>query len=328
MAILDAARMKLFRQFITCVISALLSASVLAGPMAYSINSDSGSADADSLYKIDLLTGAQTKTGKVLSITEVRRDTEGLAMSPENVLYGVDDESLSLFPISMSTGSVDFSNEVQIKGDGLSPGGHDFGLTFTCSGELYITSLVTESLYRLELNGATTLIGPLGAKVSSIASYGLSDKLYGLGNGEDDGGDVRKFYEIDINTGNATIIGSLGGVPGQYTESGLAFDESGDLWAITDRRVINNSVADLPSQILSIDIGTGAAIVVSETTEVGFESLAIAAPSGCSVAPPPRPNDYDKEAEAVPTLGFLGLLFSSLALLLTGLLSLRRFNRA
>jgi hypothetical protein len=199
-----------FRQTVICVLTMMLSLSVLAAPVGYSINSDSGTADADSLYRLNLATGSQALAGKVTSIA-LRRDIEGLAISTDKVLYGIDDETLKLFPISMTTGIVDQKNEVDIKGMG-DPGGHDFGLSFTCANELYVTSLVTESLYHLDLDGNATMIGPLGARISSIAVYGNPAVMYGMSNGEDDDvNSIRKIYKINMETGAATEVGSLGG---------------------------------------------------------------------------------------------------------------------
>jgi hypothetical protein len=52
------------------------------------------------------------------------------------------------------------------------------------------------------------------------------------------------------------------------------------LWAITDRRAV--PPAGFPSQILRIDTATGVATSSANTTEQGFESLAITVPRGCS----------------------------------------------
>jgi hypothetical protein len=326
---LDAARMKRIRQIIISLLTVMLSVSVMAAPDGYSINSDSDTADSDSLFLLNLSTGAQTWAGKVLPSAAKQSDIESLAISPEGTLYGIDDQTLRLFPISMTTGVVDYTNEVDITNFG-SPGFHDAGMTFTCSGDLYITRVEPDtSLYRLELDGTATLIGEegaLGAKISSIAAYGNTGKLYGLSNGEDaDGGSIRQLYSIDMTTGVASAMdSSLGDDAGDYTESGLAFDEDGVLWAITDRRKINGIDVRLPSQILTIDTTSGVATKVSETTEFGFESLAISAPSGCE-AQHGQPIDRD-DLELVPTLNPAGILLISLVLLITGLTALRRLT--
>ena len=256
-------------------------ASLFAVPDGYSINSDSGSINADSLYRIDLANGSETRIGPVVSLGQARIDVEGLAFSPDGKLYGVDDSSLKLFPLNIANGAVESAGEVDIRG--LPTGGsNDFGMTFACDDNLYLTSVTKASLYRLDLDGTTTLIGnegSLGADISSLAAYGNPVRLYGLSNGLNS----PALYEIDIETGVATKIGNLGAAAASYNESGLAFDEAGVLWAITDRRAVSGG--PFASDILRINTTTGQASKVATTTEQGFESLAISIPEGCDSDP-------------------------------------------
>jgi len=99
----------------------------------------------------------------------------------------------------------------------------------------------------------------------------------------------------------------------------LAFDSDGTLWAITDRRNINNRLTDEPSQILRIDVNTGTATLVSSTTEVGFESLAIAPPAGCATDV-----HGDGDYARIPALNPVGRLLTIFVLLLAGLVFLRK----
>jgi len=259
------------------------SASLSAAPMAYSINSDSASGNSDSLYLIDLATGADNRIGKVQLPQALLMDVEGLAFHPDGTLYGIDDQSLKMFPIDTGTGSIDQNNIISIDQDDLKIGSNDFGMTFDCDANLYITSVAEHSLYRLNLNGDTQLIGSLGANIniSAIAAYGSPARLYGLGNGTKDEGvkDSPVLYEIDLNSGTASEIGPLGSSVLDYTQGGLAFDSSGQLWAITDRTGLLNSG---PSQVMQINTSTGAASEIRETKETGFESMAVAVPGGCA----------------------------------------------
>jgi hypothetical protein len=120
------------------------------------------------------------------------------------------------------------------------------------------------------------------------------------------------------------LIGPLGAQAGEYNQAGLAFDADGALWAITDRRIINNSIANLPSQILKIDVDTGSATMISETSEVGFESLAIAPPAACNIAQSPGYGYQGPGDQAIPTLSSAGRLLAVFIMLLAGMAVLRR----
>ena len=293
-------------------------------PMAYSVNSDSGNLSTeDSLYLIDFATGSDQRRGELFTGVEVRRDTEGLAFAPDGTLWGIDDQSLTLFPIDTVSGSISFQEEIPLTGIPTG-GGNDFGMTFSCDSSLYITSVTTGTLYQLELDGNSTAIGTLGANISAIAAIGNPTRLYGLGNGQFENGstDSPDLYSIDVSTGVATLIGPLGNAAGEYNQAGLAFDSDGTLWAITDRRIINNTISDFPSQILRIDVDTGTATLISSTSEVGFESLAIGPPTACSIAPPPRTGD-DAAFPRIPTLSQAGRLLAIFVLMLAGMLVLR-----
>jgi hypothetical protein len=271
---------KLYPSLLTALLTAL-PASLAAAPMGYSINSDSSSNQSDSLYRIDLADGSHTRIGPVTSFGEARIDVEGLAYAPDGILWGVDDASMTMFPVNPDTGQVVATEEVPIQGL-PSGGGNDFGLSFACDDTLYITSVSRQSLYRLELNGNTQLIGSegsLGVNIGAIAAWGDPVKIYGLGNGLDvnQNPDSPAIFEIDAATGTAVQLIALNVDP--YSEGGLAFDDDGMLWAILDRR--DNQGFPAPSQILQIDLGSSTVTEVATTAESGFESLAITVPRGC-----------------------------------------------
>ena len=291
--------------------------------MGYSVNSDEPL--GDSLYEIDLATGEATKVGDVLSPLGSRSDIEGLAFDPFGKLWAVDDESGMLFPVNTTTALVIAEEEVDIDGIDATQG-NDFGMSFTCDGELYVTSVETRSLYSLELNGTATLVGSpgsLGVRISALAAYGNPAKLYGMGNGlvnEDGPPDNRSLYEIDMNTGVAELIGPISDDVADYFEAGLSFDADGTLWAITERHA---DAQNIPSQVLRLDLETGVATVVSTTQEVaGFESLAVAPPAGCELGPG-EPGD---DLHQIPVLDRYGMLLAFLVLLVTGMSALRRIR--
>ena len=273
------------------ILLSVVAAAAGADPVGYSINSD-GPDDLtfDSLYRIDLATGAETRIGRVNSQGVIRTDVEGLAFAPDGTLYGVDDEAMKLFPINPDNAFINSAEEKTISGLNLN-GNNDFGMTFTCDGTLYVTSVTRGTLYELALDGTATpvgLEGALGANISAIAAYGENPvELYGLGNGLDSdlNVDSPNLYRIDIVTGQSTMIGPLGAEVGAYSEGGLAFDDEGQLWAITDRRDTKTGFP-LTSQVMKIDperVGDKA-FDVKSTGEAGFESLAITVPRGCATA--------------------------------------------
>ncbi|HET6564435.1 MAG TPA: hypothetical protein VFG52_03390, partial [Xanthomonadales bacterium] len=255
-----------------------LSATLAAAPDGYSVNSDSGSSFSDSLYRIDLATGQLTRLGFVMSLGNKRLDVEGLAFAPDGTLYGVDDESLKLFPLNIDNGQVINSAEKTITGL-PGAGGNDFGMTFACDGNLYVTSASDDSLYRVSLDGVATRIGSvgsLGANINALAAWGNPVELYGLSEGSLNGGGPSGLYSIDINNGTKTLQGMLSGSFAAFDQAGMSFDNAGQLWAITDR---SQSLSPQPSQILQINKGNGAVTLASSTTgETGFESLAITLP--------------------------------------------------
>lgn len=269
-------------QVIKTIILVLLAASSasLAAAVGYSVNSDSPTANHDSLYRIDLNTGQQTKLGFVRSQGQIRLDVEGLAFASDGTLYGMDDESMKLFPLSLDNGQIISNQEVNLSGLPAA-GGNDFGMSFACDGKLYVTSASDDSLYEVALNGTASRIGSvgsLGTDIIALAAWGNPVELYGLGKGGLNSADTARLYSINPATGVATSKGLLGAAAAKYDQGGLSFDNNGQLWAITDRSQL---VSPLPSQILQIDKATGVATLKASTTETGFESLAITLPRGC-----------------------------------------------
>lgn len=312
-------QMKRFFSLLWPVLVACAAATAQAAPMGYSVNSDA--AEGDKLHRIDLETGVATPIGKVMGLGDGpsgRADIEGLAFSPDGALWGVDEESRTLFPIDKGTGVVISGGDVGIGPlDALR--NNDFGMTFTCSGQLYLTSVVAESLYRVTLDGTMTVVGAKGsldARISALAAWGNPARLYGLGNGSfgDGSADSRSLYLIDPNTGTTTLLGALGPQAEDYLEAGMSFDDAGQLWALTDRGALG-------SQVLRIDASNGQAEAVSITTVNGFESLAVAPPGGCASdgRDTPHPDWY-----GIPALDQMGTLLLLFLVAGSGLLFLRQ----
>jgi len=314
----------------TCLLMLLssLSTVVAAAPVGYSINSDSASPNpySDALYEIDLGAGSDSH---IAQLDPRYLDVEGLAFAPDEKLYALDDDKLKILEVVHGSNSVQVIGEKSIQ-NLPSAGQNDFGMTFACDGTLYVSSVKERTLYRLELTGQLTPIGALGANISALAAWGNPTELYGLGNGlRNQGNDVfvedaPRLFRINVTTGAATAVGELGGLALPYTEGGLDFDASGQLWAITDRQLPDYK----PSQVLKISKTSGQVLEAKTLREVGFESLAIAPPGGCTpdFEPAPiEPPDGSDGYRSVPALGPIGLALASILLLLTGLLATRRF---
>jgi hypothetical protein len=328
---------QLVRLALIMVVS-LFAVGAAGAPVAYSVNSDSGSANQDSLYLIDLATGTEDLKGKLLTgiPDDARKDTEGLAIAPDGTLWGVDDESRTLFPINKEFGFVKISEEAPLTSfppQSQYIGGHDFGMTFSCDNILYLVSVQTRTLHKQNLDGSSEVIGvtgALGANISAIAAYGNPTQLYGIGNGTLENGEVDSpnLYRIEVtgeDAGVAKMIGPMGmGTSfSNYDQAGLAFDTEGILWAITDRRIINDKqAANQPSEILRIDLETGAATHVATTSEIGFESLAIAPPSACTVVEDPIKDEV--QAVPIPALDPAGRWLAIFVILLSGSIAVRR----
>lgn len=279
----------------------------------YVVNSDDPAVrDFDSLHLLELSSGQAAKIGEV-RVNEGSApfaDVEGLAMSRDGVLYGIDDASKTLLRIDLQAGRA-----VTIDGHEGNTGlprtsNFDFGLTFDCSGALYASSDSRRSLYRLDpVTGVATLVGSegaLGAQITGLAARW--DGVYGIGSAGD-----HNLYRINTTTGQASLVGALGAGL-QFTDGGLDFDAAGQLWGVAD--MTGTTINGEPSVLFRIDPATGAAERVASTL-AGVESLAIAAPvCNAPEGEPPPP--------AIPALDRSGLLLLGLLLAAFGVATLRQ----
>lgn len=287
-------------------------ASAWAQPHGFAINSRGDFEDdsqVSALWRINLATGEEEYIGWPGRGGYI--DIEGLAFDSDGRLYGADDSENTLLRIGTETG-----NAVPVGGSdrnlGIPTGiSMDFGMTFTCQGELLVSSASEESLYRADTEtGELTLIGDLGEPIVDMATIG--ERIFAIGLGTDSNGNplARNLYEIDPEAPAAELIGPLGDGASPYIQAGLAADEDGNLWAITDRNSIPPSTDRLPSEILRIDPHTGQATLVAETI-VGIESLAISGSDDCSRGLPAAAPGIP--TLSVPALWLLGLLMLGVA---------------
>lgn len=296
----------------SCLAAGLLAGMSASAATGFVVNSDDlGVRDFDSLHRVELSTGQAIKVGAV-RVSETAApfaDVEGLALSREGNLYGIDDASKTLLRVDQQSGRA-----VAVDGREGNTGlprtsNFDFGLTFDCSGALYASSDSRRSLYRLDpATGVATLVGSegsLGAQITGLAAR--YDGVYGIGSSGDE-----NLYRIDVETGRASVIGALGAGL-QFTDGGLDFDAAGQLWGIAD--MTGTTINGEPSVVFHIDPVTGAAERVN-TTLTGVESLAIVEPVCTAPEGEPLP-------PAIPTLDRHGLALLAAMMALLALVALR-----
>lgn len=320
---MNAQRFALRSFIVMGVLLWMASSMAWAQPYGYSVNSRgnfSNSNDVNALWRINLADGSAERVSEQ-GLPTGFFDLEALAINPDAQMYGADDDLKTLVRVSMVTGIASAVGGTTINMGRALGTNMDFGMTFDCKGQAFVVSDVERSLYSANTEtGALTLIGQLGslgAPITDLATYG--DQTYGIGVGLDaDGNAVApNLYAIDLNQATATLIGPLGSQANPYNNAGLSFDESGELWAITDRRQVGG--VDHPSDILKIDTQTGQAKRVA-TSIVGLESLAIAPPSNCERVLNPTPTP----GIPIPTVSFWGLLGLGFLMLMLGVIYTRQ----
>jgi len=268
----------------------------------------------DALWRINLESGDAEYIGWTSFF-----DLEGLALDSEGVLLGVDDDSKTLVRVSQTTGlAIPVGGQVNRNNMGIPLSSNlDFGMALDCDGQAWVVSSSTQSLFRADLESGQLsrvgVAGSLGAPISDLAFLGDSVVGIGVGLSADGTTGSPNLYSIELESGQATLIGALGDAALPYNNAGLDFDAEGVLWAVTDRRAVPGG--DFPSAVLRIDPATGLAERVSETI-VGLESLAVSPAAACDQRGAPG-------SVAVPLLSPSALIVLILVLLAVGGLQVR-----
>jgi hypothetical protein len=286
-----------------CVVLTVLmvvSASLWAGPIGFGVNSRGNEVNSqlvNALWRINLSSGEVDYVGWTSFL-----DLEALALHPDGTLHGADDESKTMVRVSKVSGlaqPIGGSGNRHNMGVSLTRS-LDFGMAYDCDGTAFVVSDVAQTLFLANMEtGRLTAIaseGSLRAPITDIAIRG--SRAYGIGVGSPGANApaAPNLYRVNLENATSELIGPLGPQASPYNNAGLAFDESGVLWAITDRRAVSGG--DFPSEILRIDTDSGQAVKVAETI-VGVESLAIAPPGGCTLGG----DDGDGGDPADPTDG-------------------------
>ncbi len=287
-------------------VSTAMALPAAAEPLAYAVS-------FNKLYRIDLGSGQTTLIGETGF-----NDVEGLALSSTGVLYGIVDSTKTLITIDKQTGRGNLIGSAPgntgLSGQGVGQfDALDFGLAFTCDGRLWASSDTTGKLWQIDpASGHATAAGTLGAQITGLGAN--ADGLFGLGSQGDEG-----IYRINAATGAATRIGDLSaGIV--FADGGLDFDAAGNLWGILDYRPPDDN---RPSDIVRIDLVTGAATFVS-TTLPEMEGLAITPMPACRGPGGPAQSSY----LAVPAIGVSARILLALTVVLGGLLALALPRRA
>jgi hypothetical protein len=287
------------RRFLAAMLM-LLPALAGAAPFGYG-------AGFSELYRVNLATAQATRIGPVAGIGF--NDVEGLALSPDGLLFGVADQTMALgggnfsattdflIRISPTTGAGTLVGQMPgLQGQGPGTGQLDYGLAFTCDGRLWMSSDTTGNLWEVDRStAAVRLVGNTGASISGLAARG--NVLFGVSVDPQ-----PRLYRIDPATAAAVAVGPLD-VGGVVANAGLDFDASGVLYATLDPG------ATVPgfSRLVRVDPTTGAGTVVAQIPIefVTMKALAIAPPGGCGsldAEPTPVPGPM------APWLALLGLL--------------------
>lgn len=134
------------------------------------------------------------------------------------------------------------------------------GIDFAADGTLFVATTVSgNSLYTVDpVTGAQTLVGPTGltatieGDIGFDATTGVLYGLYSLGSPS------KALFTLNTTNGSATIIGPFAG----DDPSGLAFDNTGQLWVIDS----NVNTSHIPS-LVKLDKTNGS---VLSTQSIGL----------------------------------------------------------
>jgi hypothetical protein len=303
---------------------AMLPLAASAEPIGYAAGGD------NQLYRLDLGTGQATRVGAMGFV-----DVEGLAISPDGVLFGVADAGTGLpgssltdflVRIDPASGRATAVGSLGLMGQGVGTFFDlDYGLAFTCDGRLWLSSDTTSRLWEVDRHsGATRYVGEMTARISGLASFGRD--LYGVS-----AAGAESLYKINPKNGAVDLIGSLG-MPNAVYDVGLDFDAGGRLWATLDYLAPPTGIPPLRNDIALLDVGTGARMVTRTITGAGtdidtvqMEGLAIAPVAACSGGGDggngePTIDPLTVPGPALPMLALLGAFAAGLGL--------RRLRRA
>ncbi|MGA9341744.1 MAG: hypothetical protein WBV61_05355 [Rhodanobacteraceae bacterium] len=233
------------------------------------------------LYRIDLTVPDATDIGDAGYIgSQPIADITGLSDGPDGRLYAASDSIKALLTIDTNSGAATVVGGFGLigQGDPHHDDALDFGMSFDCDGNLWLSSATTGKLWRVDRHsGTATFVGNLGHTITGLTAR--DDVLYGAGGRGD-----NTLYRIDRSSGHATAIGGFGPQLSQYVNSvALGFDGDGTLWAAINYNPPANDgdPAIKWSDLATIDPDTGMVSLVgpitgpSQLQYVGMKGLVV-----------------------------------------------------
>ena len=310
---------------LACILAAVVP--VVAFTEAAQAQSTAYATAFDELYSVNLSTRQATFIGTAGNHgNQTFGYLKGLSFNPNRTLHAISD-SLSQKPLvtlNTTTGAANFIAPLNVGSGTGQFNSHDFGATFTCSGQMWVSSATTQRLWKVDAaRGLTEQVGSgTGAQVTGLVARG--ETLYAAG-----GRGNNTFYRINTTTGVAEAIGPFGIPDSTWISSvSMSFDENGALWAVINYvppAPGNSTVADW-ADLARINRNTGAVTILGPIT--GPERLRGLGMAGFAAAPAPCPSNPDggpgNNISALPVRDPLALLVLGAVLAGFGVRRLRR----
>ena len=185
------------------------------------------------------------------SIGDISNDIFASDLGPRGIIYAIDNETANLIGIEKDTGEM--ATIATLTG---APEGSGFtGLSWNPTNlTMYVLALNSSgtTLYTLDLvTGVLTTIGNTGTGLGIWIAIDNAGIIY-MADIVDD-----NLYTLDGATGMATLVGPLG--------IDINFGQEADVDVLSNRLYMA-SVSDGPSEILSVDVNTGAATSLGAVT--------------------------------------------------------------
>lgn len=298
---------------LACILAAVVP--VVASMPAAHAQSTAYATAFDDLYSINLGTRQATYIGSAGNYgNQPFGYLKGLSFDPSHTLYAISD-SLSQKPlvtINTATGAATFVAPLNVGSGTGQFNVHDFGATFSCSGQLWVSSATTNRLWKVDAARVTQQVGSsTGALITGLVARG--ETLYAAG-----GRGNNNFYRINTETGVAELIGPFGIPNSTWISSvSMSFDGQGTLWAVINYvppSPGSSTVADW-ADLARINRSTGAVTILGPIT--GPERLRQIGMHGFAIGPAPCPTGPDGgNGGTAPTMLPVG---NPVALLLLGL---------